>query len=190
MFLRLVARAIRNAIRANRFARIIRNRNPYFYSASGRFAQITRISDSRESPDSRESCESIRANHATKFLRDYPRIFVFGILFICFDFPQGMTSAKHISKFWPPIQAQDNPANLFVFVLCGFEKALLQNARDMIRGRIFSEMIRVSAQKSELQAKSRSHRPELQPGRPPESELNRPEKGPEWRLRASTITNS
>ena len=39
------------AIRANRFARIIRNRNPYFYSASGRFARITRISD----------------NHATKF---------------------------------------------------------------------------------------------------------------------------
>ena len=62
----LVARAIRNAIRANRFARIIRNSNPYFYSASGRFARITRISDSRESPDSRESCESICANHATK----------------------------------------------------------------------------------------------------------------------------
>ena len=62
----LVARAIRNAIRANRFARIIRNWNPYFYSASGRFARITRMSDSRESPDSRESCESIRANHATK----------------------------------------------------------------------------------------------------------------------------
>ena len=62
----LVARAIRNAIRANRFARIIRSWNPHFYSASGRFAQITRIFDSRESPDSRESCESIRANHATK----------------------------------------------------------------------------------------------------------------------------
>ena len=62
----LVAQAIRNAIRANRFARIIRNWHPYFYSASGRFARITRISDSRESPDSRESCESIRANHATK----------------------------------------------------------------------------------------------------------------------------
>ena len=62
----LVARAIRNAIRANRFPRIIRNWNPYFYSASGRLARITRISDSRESPDSRESCESIRANHATK----------------------------------------------------------------------------------------------------------------------------
>ena len=57
----------RNAIRANRFARIIRNWHPYFYSASGRFAWITRISDSRVSPDSRDSRESIRANHATKF---------------------------------------------------------------------------------------------------------------------------
>ena len=44
-----------------------RNLNPHFYSASGRFAQITRISDSRESRDSRESCESIRANYATKY---------------------------------------------------------------------------------------------------------------------------
>ena len=34
---------------------------PYFYSASDRFARITRISDSRE---------SIRANHATKYLWD------------------------------------------------------------------------------------------------------------------------
>ena len=42
---------------------------PYFYSVSGRFARITRISDSRESPDSHESCESIRANHATKVRR-------------------------------------------------------------------------------------------------------------------------
>ena len=58
----LVARAIRNAIRANRFARIIHNRNPHFYSAPGRFAKITRISDPHESPDSRESCELIRAN--------------------------------------------------------------------------------------------------------------------------------
>ena len=40
----------------------------YFYSASGRFARMIRISDSRESPDSRESCESIRANHATKVI--------------------------------------------------------------------------------------------------------------------------
>ena len=50
-FVDLVARTIRNAIRANRFARIVRNRNPYFYSASGRFARITRISDSREPGD-------------------------------------------------------------------------------------------------------------------------------------------
>ena len=62
----LEARATRHVTRANRFARIIRNWNPYFFSASGWFAWITRISDSRESPDSRESCESIRANHATK----------------------------------------------------------------------------------------------------------------------------
>ena len=58
-----------------RFARIdsresFATRDPYFNSASGRFARITRISDSRESGDSRESCESIpnRANHATKFV--------------------------------------------------------------------------------------------------------------------------
>ena len=62
----LVARAIRNTIRANRFARIIRNWNPYFHSASGQFAWITQISDSREPPDSRKSRESIRTNHATK----------------------------------------------------------------------------------------------------------------------------
>ena len=39
----LVARTIRNAIRANRFARIICNWNPYFYSVSGRFVWIARI---------------------------------------------------------------------------------------------------------------------------------------------------
>ena len=64
--LNLVARAIRNTIRANRFARIICYWNPYVYSASGRSARTTRISDLRESPDSCESCESICANHATK----------------------------------------------------------------------------------------------------------------------------
>ena len=61
-FVSLVARAIRNAIRANRFARIIRKWKPYFYSSSGRlvnplsfrFARITRFArivriDSRES---------------------------------------------------------------------------------------------------------------------------------------------
>ena len=45
----------------------------------------------------------------------------------------------------------------------------------MIRGRIFSEMIRIQPRKSELQ-----------PGRPPEFEPNRREKGPEWGLDAST----
>ena len=52
----------------DRFARIIRNSNPYFYSASGRFARITRISDSRESEFPRESCESEFPIRATKVL--------------------------------------------------------------------------------------------------------------------------
>ena len=76
-------------------------------------------------------------------------------------------------------------------MLWGFKKALLQNPREMIRGQIFREMIRVSARKSEFNC----YRPkvgvtdqksELQPGRPPEPEPNRPEKAPEWRLGAST----
>ena len=40
--------------------------------------------------------------------------------------------------------------------LAGFKKALLQNLREMIQGRIFSEMIRIQARKSELQAENRS----------------------------------
>ena len=47
------------------------------------------------------------------------------------------------------------------YILSGFKKALLQNPRQMIRGRIFSEMIRVQARKSELQAKSRSYGPKV-----------------------------
>ena len=43
----------------------------------------------------------------------------------------------------------------------GFKKALLQNPRKMIRGRIFREMIRIRARKSELQAESRSYRPKV-----------------------------
>ena len=74
--LTLAARAIRNAIRANRFARILRNSNPYFYGASGRFARIIRISDSCTSPDSRESCESICSDHATKSLTVSPCLFL------------------------------------------------------------------------------------------------------------------
>ena len=54
-------------------------------------------------------------------------------------------------------------------------------------GRILSQMIRIQAQNSELQAESRSYgqKSEIQPGRPPESEPNRPEMGPEWGLGAS-----
>ena len=55
----------------------------------------------------------------------------------------------------------------------------------MIRGQIFSGMIRIQAlkvrdtgRKSELQTKSRRYSPESEP--------NRPEKGPEWGLGAST----
>ena len=67
--------------------------------------------------------------------------------------------------------------------LSGFKKALLQNPREMIRRRIFREMIRVSARNSELQAKSRSHRPKVRVtvGQTP----NRPETEPESGLGAS-----
>ena len=48
----------------------------------------------------------------------------------------------------------------------------------MIRGRLFGEMIRVSAQKSELQPRNRSYRPKVRDtaGQTPESEPNRSEK--------------
>ena len=57
----------------------------------------------------------------------------------------------------------------------------------MIRGRIFRKMIRVLARKSELQAKVgvTDQKSELQWGRPPESEPNRPEKERESGLGAS-----
>ena len=45
--------------------------------------------------------------------------------------------------------------------LSGFKKVLLQNPREMIRGQIFSGMIRIRARKSELQAESRSYRPKV-----------------------------
>ena len=66
-------------------------------------------------------------------------------------------------------------------LLSGFKKALMQNPRDMIRGRIlqgndsgFGPKVGVTGQKWELQW-----------GRPPESEPNRPEKEPESALGAS-----
>ena len=60
----LVARAIRNAIRANRFARIIRNWNPIF---------IARQADSRESLEFPiRANRVIRANRANRFARITP----------------------------------------------------------------------------------------------------------------------
>ena len=58
----------------------------------------------------------------------------------------------------------------------------------MIRGRIFSEMIRVSAKNQSDKTKVRvtDEKSELQPARPPESEQDRPEKEPESGLGAST----
>ena len=75
-----------------------------------------------------------------------------------------------------------------MYALGAFKQSLLQSRREMIRGRIFSEMIRVSAQKSELQAKSRSYRPKVRvtAGETPRIEPNRSEKAPEWGLGAST----
>ena len=72
--------------------------------------------------------------------------------------------------------------------LAGFKKALLQNRRDMIRGRNFSEMIRIQARKSELQAKSRSSRPKVRvtAGQTPRIPTESPRKAPEWGLGAST----
>ena len=63
----------------------------------------------------------------------------------------------------------------------GFKKALLQNPREMIRGRIFSEMIRIQAQKSELQAKSGSCGPKdrvITAGQTPRIRTESPRKGP------------
>ena len=69
---------------------------------------------------------------------------------------------------------------LKAYNLAGFKKALLQNPREMIRGRIFSEMIRVQTRKSELQAKSRSYRPKVRvtAGQTPTSRTESPGKGP------------
>ena len=92
---------------------------------------------------------------------------------------------KFANFFEDPLTRVRNPTeivqkNLFRWPYVVFKKALLQNLREMIRERICNEMIRVSAQKSELEGKSRSYKPKvrvtvIQPGRPPESEPNHPE---------------
>ena len=57
--------------------------------------------------------------------------------------------------------------------------ALLQNPREMIQGRIFSEMIRIQARKSELRPESRSYRPKVRvtAGHPPRIRTESPRKG-------------
>ena len=69
-----------------------------------------------------------------------------------------------------------------------FKKALLQNPWEMIRGWIFSEMIRIQARKSALQAKSRSYGPKVgdTARQTPRIRTESPRKGPEWGLGAST----
>ena len=64
-----------------------------------------------------------------------------------------------------------------------------RNSREMIRGRIFSEMIfgfRPGSQSYRPKVGVTDQKSEIQPDRPPESELNRPEKAPGWGLGAST----
>ena len=51
----------RESIRANRFA----TKTPIFVARQADSHESLEFPISRESPDSRESCESIRANHAT-----------------------------------------------------------------------------------------------------------------------------
>ena len=75
---------------------------------------------------------------------------------------QGQT--QFVPRTFPGSSQEQPDQTIYVYVLSGFKKALLQNPREMIRGRIFREMIRVSARKSELQprksdlqAKSRSY---------------------------------
>ena len=65
-----------------------------------------------------------------------------------------------------------------------------RTAEKMIRGRIFSEMIRVLAQKSEIEAESRIYRPKLRvtAGKSPRARTESPRKGPECGLGASTET--
>ena len=102
-----MARAIRNAIRANRFAWIIRNWNPYFYSASGRFARITRISDdSHRSRDSRRySCESIRANHATKAVANVlPLVDLLSVMFWVWEGPSGRSDLRRADTLSDPTE--------------------------------------------------------------------------------------
>ena len=63
--------------------------------------------------------------------------------------------------------------------LGGFKKTLLQKHREMIRGRICSEMIRIRARKSELRPESRSYGPKVRvtAGQTPRIRTESPRKG-------------
>ena len=71
---------------------------------------------------------------------------------------------------------------LLPFSLSGFKKASLQNPREMIRGQISVNWFGFGPESQSFRPKVgvTDRKSELQPGRPPESEPNRPEKGPEW----------
>ena len=69
---------------------------------------------------------------------------------------------------------------IYTHILAGLKKALPQNPPEMIRGRIFSEMIRIQARKSELQAESRSYDPKVgdTAGQTPRIWTESPREGP------------
>ena len=95
-----------------------------------------------------------------------------------FPIPIGSTQATSLANLqWP---CPEKEGCKIYPTLSGFKKALLQNPREMIRGRIFSEMIRIQARKSELRAESRSYGPKVgvTAGQTPRIRTESPRKGP------------
>ena len=112
-----MARAIRKAIRANRFARIIRNLKPlFFYSASRRFARITRIFRFARNRANRFARITPLRDQGLKQLRllgPYPLVFLFLIrisLVYPFEAPDGQTLAKLVG--FPTSQLGSGPQAL------------------------------------------------------------------------------
>ena len=94
---------------------------------------------------------------------------------------QNLGGGEFLEKCWWDIFKRQQTG----FKLSGFKKALLQNPREMIRGRIFSEMIRIQARKSELQAESRSYGPKVRDtaGQTPRIRTESPREGPRMGFR-------
>ena len=84
----------------------------------------------------------------------------------------------------PKPQGQEKEAISFMWI----QEGITAEPREMIRGRILSEMIRIQARKSELQTESRSYGPEVRvtAGQTPRIRAESPTKGPEWGFGAST----